>query len=157
MDIPSRQRSFLIFIFSFALLFRPHLLQLAASTGSAKGRFEFRCNGVSLFLSNIAGAPDKLELFLTIGFPPGTQGGHYLGQGRWSDVSVYSNGCISGKCVAHGKVWIDGALLGPEDPPPKRISGKYELDLNGKHLEGDFVAREHHYAWWEHKHVEVCM
>jgi hypothetical protein len=29
------------------------------------------------------------------------------------------------------------------DREPKRISGKYEIDLNGKHLEGAFVAKRH--------------
>jgi hypothetical protein len=35
----------------------------------------------------------------------------------------------------------------------KRISGKYEIDLNGKQLEGAFLAKEH-----TSKHpLRVCM
>jgi hypothetical protein len=80
-------------------------------------------------------------------FPPGTIGGRYFGQGKWSDVYVFRDGCVpDGKCdsIANGKVWIDGSdMPGTGDTPPKRISGKYEIDLNGKHLEGAFVAKRY--------------
>jgi hypothetical protein len=46
--------------------------------------------------------------------------------------------------IAHGKVWIDAwDTSDTGGVPPKRISGKYEIDLNGKHLQGSFVAKEH--------------
>jgi len=77
-------------------------------------------------------------------FPPGTSGGRYFGQGKWSDIYVFRDGCVpDGKCesIADGKVWIDPPQN--QDTPPKQISGKYEINLNGKSLEGNFVARRH--------------
>jgi len=65
----------------------------------------------------------------------------------WSDVYVFRDGCVpDGKCdsIADGKLWVDASDM-PDtgDKPSKRISGKYEIDLNGKHLEGRFVAKRH--------------
>jgi hypothetical protein len=77
-------------------------------------------------------------MFSLLGFPGGTFGGEYIGQGRWSDVHVYRNGCVPGYCesIADGRVWIDAL-----DTPPKHISGKYEIKLNGEILEGTFLAK----------------
>ena len=74
-----------------------------------------------------------------------TFGGEYVGQMKWSAVSVFRDGCVpDGKCesIADGKVWID-ADTPDAGHTPKRISGKYEISLNGKHLEGPFVAKRH--------------
>ena len=71
-------------------------------------------------------------------------GGRFVGQGKWSDVYVYRDGCVpDGKCenIADGKVWID--TTDEQDKQLKRISGKYEINLNGKHLEGTFLAKRH--------------
>lgn len=79
-------------------------------------------------------------------FPPGTIGARYFGQGKWSDVYVFRNGCVpDGKCesIADGRVWIDASDTQDMRDTPKRISGKYEIDLNGKHLEGSFLAKQH--------------
>ena len=48
-----------------------------------------------------------------------------------------------GKCenMADGKVWIDAT--DEQDTQLKRISGKYEINLSGKHLEGTFLAKRH--------------
>ncbi len=74
-------------------------------------------------------------------------GGRHFGQGKWSDVYVFRDGCVpDGKSdsIAVGRVWIDASdMPDPGDTPAKRISGKYEIDLNGKHLEGPFVAKRH--------------
>jgi hypothetical protein len=125
----------------------------------ATGRYNIYCDGVGLILANIDGAaaPGKLVLFLYVTFPPGTIGGRYIGQGKWSYVYVFRDGCIpDGKCEknADGKVWIDAwDTAGADEGPPKRISGKYEVDLNGKHLEGEFTAKLHSY-----KHpFRLCM
>jgi hypothetical protein len=123
------------------------VFSLSASATDASGRFEVYCDGVGLFLSHIADGPRKLVLFSRMGFPPGTMGSHYIGQGRWSDAFVLPNGCVpDGKCetIAKGKVWIDPWDTENElKPVPKRITGKYEIDLNGHHLEGRFSATEH--------------
>jgi hypothetical protein len=81
-------------------------------TFPASGQFEVYCDGVGIFLAKLDGAPapGKLVLFSRIGFPPGTMGGRYFGQGQWSDIYVFRHGCVpNGKCdsIADGKVWID--------------------------------------------------
>jgi hypothetical protein len=108
-----------------------------ASVATAAGHFELYCDGVGIFLAKIDGAPasGKLVLFSEMD----TIGGGYIGQGKWSDIYVFRDGCLpDGKCesIANGRVWIDAP-----DPPPKHISGKYEIKLNGKLLEGTFTAR----------------
>jgi hypothetical protein len=131
----------------------------ASSIATASGQFEVYCDGVGIFLSKIDGAPapGKLVLFSYLNFPPGSMGGRYLGEGKWSDVFIYRDGCIpDGKCesIAHGKVWIDAWDMSETGgAPPKSISGKYEIDLNGKHLQGSFVAKEH----FDKRGVRVCM
>jgi hypothetical protein len=125
-------------------------LQLAASGSTAKGRFELYCAGVGIFLTKIDGAPAprKAVLFFYSRFPPSG----YFGQGEWQEVAVYKDGCTPEKCdsVGHGKVWIDGPP-GPEEPAPTKISGKYEIELGSKHLEGNFVAKLHLYT-----PVQIC-
>ena len=135
------------------------VLPAPASVATATGHFEVYCDGVGIFLAKIDGtpAPGKLVLFSRMGFPPGTIGGRYFGQGKWSDVYVFRDGCLpDGKCdsIADGKVWIDESDMPDHgDKPPKRISGKYEIDLNGKHLEGAFVAKR-----YVSKHpLRICM
>jgi hypothetical protein len=124
-------------------------LPIPAFAAKAAGRFEVCCDGVGIFLAAIEGAPEpgKLVLFSYVNFPLGTAGGNLLGQGRWSEVYVLRDGCVpDGRCksIAHGKVWID-AWDTPDagNGPPRSVSGKYEIDLNGKHLEGHFVAKRH--------------
>ena len=126
-------------------------LPLPGIASDATGRFEVYCDGVGLFLAKIDGAPAprKLVLFSRMRFPPGTVGGRYLRQGKWSNAAVFRNGCVpDGKCksIADAKVLID-AWDTPDysrEPPPKRISGKYEIDLKGKHLEGSFLVKQYH-------------
>jgi len=123
------------------LLVQP-LLPLAST---ATGHFEMYCDGVGIFLAKIDGAPapGKLVLFSRMGFPPGTFGGRSFGQGKWSVIYVFRDGCVpDGKCesMAEGRVWIDGP---EQDTEPKHISGKYEINLNGRVIEGNFVARRH--------------
>jgi hypothetical protein len=142
MDNFNRRRNFCLGL--SAVFFA--VFSLSASAIDATGDFEVYCDGVGLFLSNTADAPGKLVLVSRVDFPPGTMGDRYIGQGKWSDVVVLPDGCVpDGKCkgIAKGKVWID--VWDTEDalkPVPKRISGKYEIDLNGNHLAGRFVARE---------------
>ena len=129
--------------FSLIVLFVAPLFAQASSP-TATGHFEVYCDGVGIFLGKIDGAPPsgKLILFLSVDFPSGTMGGLYIGQGKWSDIYVLRDGCVpDGKCssIAGGKVWIDA----PEgaDGTPQRISGKYKINLNGRHLEGPFLVR----------------
>jgi hypothetical protein len=96
---------------SLIVLFFPALL-VPASVASATGHFEVYCDGVGIFLANIDGAPAprKLVLLSIMGFPPGMIRGRYFGQGKWSNVYVYRDGCVpDDKCesIAQGKIWID--------------------------------------------------
>ena len=122
----------------------------ASSTHNATGRFEVYCDGVGFFLAKVDGAPapGKLFLFLYTGFP----GTPYVPKETWQDVYVYRDGCIAdGKCevLAHGKVWLDDVPM----PDARRVSGKYEIELNGQHLRGQFVAKRH-----DHKNpLRLCM
>jgi hypothetical protein len=151
---PSRRYIFLVLV----LLLASDLLP-AASGVTTGGQYEVYCDGVGLFLANIddVPAPGKFVLFSYLDFPPGTIGGRYLGQGKWSEVLVYRHGCVpDGKCdtIAHGKVWIDvWDSSDPRQMPPKHISGKYEIDLNGKHLQGTFVAEER----FRKRPLRICM
>jgi hypothetical protein len=139
-----------LFVILFLLLVPP---SFTASIPAAPGHFEVYCDGVGIFLAKVDGAPAsaKLVFFSYLGFPGGTFGGEYIGQGKWSDVSVFADGCVpDGKCqsIAHGRVWIDAL-----NTLPKHISGKYEIKLNGKLLEGTFVAKRHN-----RKHpLRLCM
>jgi hypothetical protein len=133
---------------SLIALFLPALF-VSPSGATATGQFEVDCDGVEIFLAKVDGAPTpgKLVLFSRVDFPPGTFGGRSFGQGKWSDVYVFRDGCVpDGKCesIATGKVWIDAPDT-PDtgDTPPKSISGRYEIDLNGRHLEDAFVAKRH--------------
>jgi hypothetical protein len=134
------------------VLFVPPLFT-PTSVPRATGHFEEYCDGVGIFLAKVDGAPasGKLVFFSNMGFPGGTFGGEYIGQGKWSDVSVFADGCVpDGKCqsIAHGRVWINAL-----DTPPKHISGRYEIKLNSKLLEGIFTAERH-----DRKHpLRPCM
>jgi hypothetical protein len=135
------------------LLVTPSLSR--ASVATSTGHFEVYCDGVGIFPSKIDGAPasGKLVLFSRVDFPPGIIGS-YIGQGQWFNVYVDRDGCVpDGKCesIAEGRVWID--TTDKQDTLPKHISGKYEINLNGKHLEGTFVARRRN-----RKHpLRLCM
>jgi hypothetical protein len=141
--------------FGLITLFVPPLLS-PSSAATAAGHFEVYCDGVGIFLAKIDGAPAprKLVLFSRVDFPPGTIGGSHIGQGKWSNVYVHRDGCVlDGKCesIADGRVWID--TTDKQDTQPKHISGKYEIKLNGKLLEGTFLARRH-----DRKHpLRLCL
>ncbi len=129
-------------VLGLIVLLAPPLLT-PASIPRASGHFEEYCDGVGIFLAKVDGGPAsaKLVFFSYMGFPGGTFRGEYIGQGKWSDVSVFPDGCVpDGRCqsIAHGRVWIEAL-----DTPPRHISGKYEIELNGKLIEGVFLAKRH--------------
>jgi hypothetical protein len=120
------------------------------------GRYEVYCTGVRLFLTKIDGSPAPGKLVL-LSYQADMASGRYFEHGKWSDARVFPDGCIHGeqcRSIADGKVWIDPMVTsGAKDTPPKHISGKYEIDLSGKHLEGTFVAK---YQGSKHP-LQFCM
>jgi hypothetical protein len=139
MHSPSKVGFAKAYFFLLIVVFLPRLPALAAAR-TATGHFEIYCDGVGVFLEKIDGAPasGKLVLFSRLS---DTLRGEYVGQGKWSDVYVFRDGCLpDGKCesIADGRVWIDA--LGTS---PKHISGKYAIKFNGKLLEGTFNAKRH--------------
>jgi hypothetical protein len=134
------------YVFLSLVMFMVTPLLSPASVGTPTGHFEVYCDGLGIFLSKIDGAPasGKLVLFSRMSFPPGTIGGRYFGQGEWSNIYVLRDGCVpDGKCesIGDGRVWID--TTDKQDTQPQQISGKYEINLNGNHLEGTFLANLH--------------
>jgi hypothetical protein len=132
------------------------VLLLAVFTSPAQnaaGYFEVYCDGVGFFLAKVDGPPPPGKLFLFLGthFP----GSPYVPKETWTDVSVFRNGCIAdGKCeaFAHGKIWLDDTDLSAGSDV-RHISGKYEIELNGQHLRGQFALKLHDY-----RHTpRVCM
>ena len=154
-DVNPRKRLRTYLLLSVLMLFIPPLL---SPESVATGHFEVYCDGVGIFLARIdsAPAPGKLVLFFVVGFPPGTAGS-YIGQGQWSKIYVFPDGCVpDGKCksIASGRVWIDAQdAQDNRDTPPTHISGKYEIKLNSKHLEGAFVAKLHN----RRRPLRLCM
>ena len=145
----------LISLILLVTLLKPAMLS-RASTVAATGHFEVYCDGIAVYLAKINDAPAKrkLVLFSLVNFPPGTIGGRYFGQGKWSDILVFPDGCVpDGKCksIAQGKMWIDAETN--QDAPPKNISGKYELSLNGKFLQGTFIAKRR----FRRRPLRLCM
>jgi len=117
----------------------------AATAQDATGHFEVYCDGVGFFLAKVDGAPAprRLLLFLYTGFP----GIPHVPKGDWKDVYVYRNGCAAdGKCevLARGKVQLDVDIT-PDGKRRRRVSGKYEIELSGQHLRGQFAAEQRFY------------
>jgi len=121
---------------SLIVVFVPPL-PTPASARTATGHLDVYCNRFVLFLAKIDGAPasGKLVLFYRSSLK---LGGEHFGQGKWYEMGVFRDGCVPAKCetIADGRVWIDAL-----DTPPKHISGKYEIKLNGRLLEGTFFAK----------------
>jgi hypothetical protein len=114
----------------------------ATSARDATGHFEVYCDGVGFFLAKVDGAPTpgKLLLFLYTGFP----GILYVPKEEWEDVSVYRNGCAAdGKCevLTRGKVRLDNEIT----RDGRHVSGKYEIELSGQHLHGQFATERRRY------------
>ena len=118
------------------------VVSTATSAQDATGHFEVYCDGFGFFLAKIHGtaAPRKLLLFLYTGFP----GVPHVSKNEWKAVFVYRNGCAAdGKCeiLARGQLQLDNEITRDS----RRVSGKYEVDLSGQHLRGQFAAERRLY------------
>jgi len=68
---------------------------------------------------------------------------NYRPQEVWEDV--YAERWFSdGKCEAatHARIWLDKG-----DAKDKRVSGKYDVDFGGQHLEGKFLVKYRKQDW----------
>jgi hypothetical protein len=125
----------------------------APSTHEASGHFEVYCDSFGFFLAKIDGAPAPGEFFLFLyrTFPGFVE---YLPEEEWLEISVHPKGCPNRldknshlredvKCdaVGHGRLSLDAK----HEPGEKRISGKYDIDFNGQHATGRFVATRREY------------
>jgi hypothetical protein len=131
------------FIF-LAVLFQLYPSTLLA-TKVASGCFSPHCDGASFFLTKVDGLPAGQKLNMNMRHYD-LSWWVYRPQEIWEDVSAER--CVSvGKCEAatHARIWLD--KVGPND---KRVSGKYDVEFGGEHLEGTFVLKYRKQHW-------ICM
>jgi len=128
------------------LIFLVILFQLCPShlfaTTVASGWFSPNCDGASFFLTKVDGLPAGKKLNMAM-HHHGLPWLNYRPQEVWEDV--YAERCISaGKCEAasRARIWLDKG-----NPNDKRVSGKYEVDFGGQHLEGSFVVKYRKQHW----------
>lgn len=123
--------------FKFASIVFMLVVVSSASAQDAKGWFEENCDGATFHLTKIAGRSDdqRLELFFRTRVPFRS----YPTGSEWRDV--YAERCpASGKCE-----WVVTAVNAKmqfQERTKRIVSGKYVVDLNGKHLEGRFRVKE---------------
>jgi hypothetical protein len=136
-----RLTTVLLVLVFLALLLQIYPLTLLAAN-SASGWFSPHCDGASFFLIKVDGLPAGQKLNITMR--------HYAlpwcnsrPQALWEDV--YAERCSSAaKCEAatHARIWLDTGKV-----KDKRISGKYDVDFGGQHLEGTFHVKYRKQDW----------
>jgi hypothetical protein len=118
-----------------------------AFAADSKGYFQDDCSGTTIHITKFDGPHGGQQLVLRLST------GHlhywyYSEESRWWDAE--GKLCsVDGKCQesTHARVWVNYAK-----EMDKRISGKYEVDLNGQRLEGQFVVKNRKY-----KPLPICM
>jgi hypothetical protein len=111
---------------------------------AASGWFSPHCDGASFYLSKVDGLPAGQKLILTVR-QYALSWWNCSPREVWEDVSAER--CFSGgKCelAAHARIWLDKG-----NPTDKRVSGKYDANFAGQHLEGSFLVkyRKENAAW----------
>jgi hypothetical protein len=109
---------------------------IAVAADSAKGWFEEDCSGTTFQITKFATASPSqyLVLRLSSGTPLATS--LFEGAG-W--LNVQGKRCSGvGKCedAAQAKIWLNETK-----GSTKRVSGKYEAEFSGEHLEGRFRVK----------------
>jgi hypothetical protein len=84
---PERARAFLTMFIFFVTALPFTAFPQRGFAATSTGHFEVYCDVIAVFLTNIEGV-QKLVLFSQVSFPPGTFGGAYFGESKWSDVYV---------------------------------------------------------------------
>ena len=116
----------------------PVMVPTTASARGATGHFEVYCNGIGFFLERVDGAPapGKLVLYL----PTHPSGILFVPKEELIDVHVYAGGCaLDGKCEVLANGTIELNKIAPDEG---RVSGRYEMELGGKRLLGQFAVEQ---------------
>jgi hypothetical protein len=126
-----------------ALAFQPCSLASSAAK-AASGWFSPHCDGASFYMSKVDGLLSGQKLIMTIRHYA-LSWWNYRPQEVWEDVSAER--CLpDGKCelATHARIWLDKGK-----PDDKHVSGKYDVDFGGQHLEGKFLVkyRKEKTAW----------
>lgn len=115
------------------------LLQASAASAFAadgKGYFQDDCDGTTIHITKSNGSHGDQQLALRLNAHGPLFFWYYSEESRWWDAE--GKRCsVDGKCeeATHARVWVNYA-----NGMDKRISGKYEVDLNGQHVEGRFIV-----------------
>jgi hypothetical protein len=121
------------------------ILQVSSSTlvvADNKDWFDNDCNGTTFHLAK-SDDREQLVFRLSLGNLPFVP---ELMAEEWLDVA--GQRCSGdGKCegATHARVWL------VKKKGIKRVSGKYEADFGGQHLEGQFVAK-----YQKHRPMLIC-
>jgi hypothetical protein len=127
------------------------LLQTSSASAFAtdsKGYFQDDCSGTTIHITKIDRPHGGQQLVLRLNT------GHlhywyYSEESLWWDAE--GKLCsVDGKCeeATHARVWVNEE----KTTNYKRISGKYEVELNGQRLEGQFVVKYRKY-----KPLPICL
>src|SRR5438552_9797306 len=125
-----------LLLLSFAALLLQVSPSMSLAAHNASGLFSPLCDGALFYLSKVDGLPPGQKLNLRM-YHHALPWWNYRPQEVWEDV--YAERCLSpGKCetATHARIWLDKG-----DPKDKRVSGKYEVDFGGQHLEGKFLVK----------------
>lgn len=109
-----------------------------ASAQDAKGWYEENCDGATFHFTKISGRSNdqRLELFFRTGLIPFRL---YPTGPEWR--GVYGKRCpAKGKC--EDVAVAPNAKLQFQENKDRVVSGKYVIDLNGEHQEGQFKVKE---------------
>ena len=128
-----------LFLLAALLQVDPSML---LSAQNASGWFSPHCDGASFYLSKVDGLPSGQKLNLTMRHFA-LSWWNYRPQNVWEDVNA-ERCFFAGKCEAatHARNWLDEG-----DAKDKRVSGKYDVNFGGQHLEGNFVVKYRKQDW----------
>jgi len=121
---------FTLALFAFALI-----AVSRAPAQDAKGWFEEYCDGATFHLTKFAGQTERRDLRFWFRIPtPGLPFRLYPLGPRWFDVLL----CLSeGKCDESAK-----AKMQFQERRKRVLSGRYVVDIEDEHKEGNFTVKE---------------
>lgn len=138
-----RTRLVLASFFSVALLLHVH--PLLAATEYDTGWFQETCSGAEFKITRVHQTPGKLAIFFITNLPTPSSWQFMVGP-EW--LPVHGMLCASEtKCENASEAKIHFEL----NKNHTRANGQYSLDVNGRHLQGNFVLK------YKARHdVQIC-